>query len=359
MDRALQGRLEQDPLLHEATEWFFELRSNDVTVERISEWQRWLAADSGNQQSFERVESFWRMGSQAVTTHWPTDAEVDEDGYDGEQSISAWRESAKVSRGKAATYPRHLRFALAAGVALMLIASGWIALTVRERPDFAVNTTVGETRTLPLPDGSIVAISGDTVLTANFGSLSRDVRLEQGEAFFHVAKDTARPFTVRAGHTAVTAIGTAFNVRKAGDRIVVAVSEGSVRVATPDSRASRVVSAAPAAQLKAGQQLSLEPASRTPQVAPVDANSVAGWRQGRLQYLNEPLELVVADLARYSTRNIRIADAEVANMRVTGIVFEQNIDGWLASLQATFPVQVLRDASGGVTLKNALHAEQH
>ncbi len=357
MDRALQARLEQDALLRTATEWFFELRSNEISVERIGEWQRWLAADAGNRQAFERVESFWRMGSQAVTMHWPTDAEVAADTYDGNDGISEWRRS---SHRRRLVHTAGLRRALAAGVAVAVIALAltafmqwprWRAALAGEA-EVAVKTTVGETRTLPLPDGSTVAVGGNTALTATFASTAREVTLERGEAFFHVAKEAARPFTVRAGNAAITAIGTAFNVRRAGGRVVVAVSEGAVRVATQRSNASGTLGVAPA-HLEAGQQLRVAATNEVAQVAPVDTAAVAGWRQGRLQYLDEPLETVVADLARYSTRDIRIADARVARLRVTGIVFEQNIDGWLASLQATFPVQVIREADGAVRLKSA------
>ena len=36
MDRALQARLERDPVLRTATEWFLELRSDNVSGERIA-----------------------------------------------------------------------------------------------------------------------------------------------------------------------------------------------------------------------------------------------------------------------------------------------------------------------------------
>lgn len=359
MDRMLQAKLDQDPALHAATEWFFELRTSDVPPERINEWQQWLTADARNRKAFERVESFWRMDSQAVSARWPTEAEVSGDAYDGEISISQWRQSPASGRhGLARRKPLHL--ALAAGLAVAAAALGWVALErwsplqalLSGESRLTVNTAVGEKYALRLSDGSVLDAGGDTAIVVRFGSRSREVRLERGEAFFHVAKDAARPFTVQAGHATVTAVGTAFNVRKSQERVVVAVSEGAVRVITPTPSAGSGDTSSPPGRLEAGQQLSVESAGKTLEVSPVDTASVAGWRQGRLQYLNEPLETVVADLARYSTRDIRIDDAGVAGLRVTGIVFEQNIDGWLASLQATFPVAVIRGQNGQVTLKS-------
>lgn len=60
-------------------------------------------------------------------------------------------------------------------------------------------------------------------------------------------------------------------------------------------------------------------------------------------------------LHRVGANRLTDRDRKVGTLRVTGIVFERNIDGWLTSLQATFPVQVVRDASGGVTLKDGSH----
>ena len=106
-----------------------------------------------------------------------------------------------------------------------------------------------------------------------------------------------------------------------------------------------------AIQLTAGHRLSLESFNTDPQLSPVNPRWVAGWREGRLQYVDEPLNSVVADLTRYSDRRIVVASPGVASLRVTGVVFVQNINGWLASLGATFPVQVVLEADGTTVIE--------
>lgn len=62
---------------------------------------------------------------------------------------------------------------------------------------------------------------------------------------------------------------------------------------------------------------------------------------------------MVADLARrYSSRRIVIDDPQLASLRITGVVSEQNIDAWLSSLEATFPVRVRTRADGTVEIAN-------
>jgi len=67
--------------------------------------------------------------------------------------------------------------------------------------------------------------------------------------------------------------------------------------------------------------------------------------------LDEPLNGVVSDLARYSKRRIVIATPALVDLRVTGVVFVQNIDGWLASLEATFPIRVVSEADGSTLIE--------
>jgi transmembrane sensor len=341
VNRNVQASLENDPLLHMAAEWFFELRSSDVSVERIAEWQEWLAADAANRRAFENIELFWLMSGKIETAAWPTDAEVAADRYGGAASVSEWRQ--RTTR-LGLVRRRPWIAALAASVVGLMAIGAWFALNTRP---IAVATQVGETRSLSLPDGSTVAVGGHTMIEARFAERSRDVALERGEAFFHVAKDATRPFVVHAGRAAVTAVGTAFNVRRTESGvIVVAVAEGVVRISTVEGEITTV---------SAGQQAKLQARAQEPaDVVPVDAGSIAGWRDGRLQYMNEPLDAVVEDLARYSSRKILIHDPQVRELRITGIVFQQNVDGWLSGLEATLPVRIVKRDDGSAWIYGAV-----
>ena len=337
--RNAQWRLENDPVLQAAAEWFFELRSDDVSVERIAEWQEWLAADAANRRAFERIEAFWHASETLDVPAWPTDAEVAADRYRGAESVSEWRQ-------RMASFGLRLRrpwiAAIAASVVGLFAAGTWF---VRHAPAIAVATQVGETRSLSLPDGSTVSVGGRSTIEARFAETSREIALEQGEAFFHVARDVTRPFVVHAGSTAITAVGTAFNVRRAESGVTVSVAEGVVRISSPEGDIATV---------NAGEQARV-PFRAQPHadVVPVDAGSIAGWRDGRLQYMDEPLGAVLEDLARYSARKIVVDDARVGELRITGIVFQQNVDGWLAGIQATLPVRVRRLEDGSVRIESA------
>src|SRR5690606_34501615 len=92
-------------------------------------------------------------------------------------------------------------------------------------------TAIGQRRDVVLDDGSLVTLNTDTLVEVRYSHARRDVRLLQGQAMFHVAKNPERPFIVSAGNRRVTALGTAFDVQvRRGGEVQVLLVEGRVRV---------------------------------------------------------------------------------------------------------------------------------
>jgi transmembrane sensor len=106
------------------------------------------------------------------------------------------------------------------------------------------------------------------------------------------------------------------------------------------------------ARLSVGQQLSIDAADGSANIQTVDAIGIAAWRKGRLQYRNEPLRSVIADLTRYSARDIVIANPQIADLRITGTVFANDVDSWLQSLETALPVRVVRAPDGSARLES-------
>ncbi len=361
---------EHDSVLQEAAQWSLDLSTGDMPAERIAQWQQWLAASEAHRTAFDRIQSTWGAIDRSATgtVAWPSDAEVASDAYDGSVSVSVWRERvAKRSdrRGRAWPGAWRRRAWLTAGLAAGVVAAltALMVLPVMRSMQFTppvvtvVETTSGENRDVLLSDGSVVTAGAQSVLWATLTDDSREVTLERGEAFFRVAKDPARPFIVKAGATTVVAVGTAFNVRRTGDRVVVGVSEGTVKV---DARVPAAQSVAPlqpqrpvirTARLSVGHQLSIDASDGSASIQVIDAIGIATWREGVLRYRNEPLRSVIADVTRYSARDIVIANPQIADLRVTGTVFADDVDSWLQGLETALPVRVVRAPDGSARLE--------
>src|SRR2546426_10919998 len=176
--------------------------------------------------------------------------------------------------------------AIAAAVVAAVMAAGaawWLgrdARSVAQAPatrEYA--TPRGRRAVLRLLDGTEITLNADSKLRApvTFATGQRDVYLE-GEAYFSVVHDAARPFIVHTAGGAVRDIGTRFGVHAYGDaaRERVAVVEGAVALAGTLLRAGQVATLS-----RTGTNHVLRGARVTAEVA---------WTRGRLVFTNVPLE---------------------------------------------------------------------
>ncbi len=335
VNRALQLQLEHEPVTEQAAGWFAELQGSDISLERVTEWQRWLSSDECHRIAYGEIESLWAAVPSPAPRDWPSPRAVAADQFDAGMSVSQWR--AQHSRSR-------LRYALAASIVTAAVLIGWQLPAIHNwlsPSSTEVFTVVGEVRALRLSDGSTISIGGRSMVSADLEGRARRIVLQEGEIFLDVSKDPARPFTVQAGETTISVLGTQFNVRRGVAGVVVSVAQGLVQVEQSDGQTLR---------LTAGEQLRLDSDGRLQSRQTLDASAVGGWREGRLLYLDEPLSSVITDVRRYVDKDIEISDPAVGQLRITGTVFANDIDSWLRTLEAAFPLEVKATGSGAIRL---------
>jgi transmembrane sensor len=181
------------------------------------------------------------------------------------------------------------------------------------------STGVGEQRRIVLADGSSVELNTRTKIRVDFGSGSRNVYLQEGEAFFSVAKETARPFRVFSHAAVVRALGTQFNVYAPQNDTIVTVLEGRVAVTARDGLSAP--KALPV-EVEAGRTARVEPEKPTT-VATTRPDTAIAWRQRRLVFENEPLAGVAAEFNRYNVQQLIVSDETLAARRISG-TFDPN-----------------------------------
>jgi hypothetical protein len=74
-----------------------------------------------------------------------------------------------------------------------------------------------------------------------------------------------------------------------------------------------------------------------------DVSVATDWQSGRLSFDDEPLQYVVDVVNRYSGKRIVIADSRIADLRISGTVLGDHIDGWVASLNTAFGIRATED----------------
>jgi transmembrane sensor len=199
--------------------------------------------------------------------------------------------------------------ALAAG-----IAAAFVAVPHFTRPSsVSIATAVGEFRRVPLADQSIANINSGSEIEVVLTDRLRQVELKQGEAWFEVAKDKSRPFVVSAGGARVRAVGTSFSVHRHALGAEILVTEGVVEVWRSGSDGGkRLVAAGERAAVP--EQGSAIAIVRDPE----EITRSLAWREGKLVFTNQALDLAVADFNRYTRKQIVIADPKLAARTLIG-----------------------------------------
>lgn len=300
--------------LETAAAWHARLEDGAAAVAEWEAFTQWLEADPRNRTAYDAVDA---AAAEAV------------------EILSANREIAVATLpppGVTRRFSTRVFLGMAGVAAAALIA-------VVAKPDLFVPgnpeiiaTTAGERRDVTLADGSTVHLNTNTKLSVTMTAQTRSVRLEQGEAMFNVAPDTAHPFQVAVGDRTVRVVGTAFNVLRHDGQITVTVEHGKVNVS--DHAAGDEV------PLTDGDQYAAREGARAYQVAKIDPAIVTAWRNGRVVFMNAPLSEVATNLSRYYGRPVVVQDPEVAALRFSGILKIEDQMTTVRRLEALLPITV-------------------
>jgi transmembrane sensor len=202
------------------------------------------------------------------------------------------------------------------------------------KPDYMTGN--GQTSMIDLPDGTRVTLAPDSALDLAYADGHRDLRLIQGRAYFDVAHDTGRPFTVEASGRMITALGTRFDVDMMPGIVRVVLAQGSVSI----SRAPSGKMEQPPVRLLPGQAfVAIGNKPGTVSATNVDKDMV--WRESFLSFDNRPLPEVIEKLNRSTRAQIFIRDPRVASMRVTAQFKTGNVERFGRALALALPVRLV------------------
>lgn len=195
-------------------------------------------------------------------------------------------------------------------------------------------TAVGQRLMTTLADGSRLTLDTDSRVRVAYTGTERRLTLERGQALFEVAKHQPRPFVVVAGSHAVTAHGTAFDVRLGPSVVRVALIEGLVSVAARSGAGTNPVS------LRPDDILTATLASVSVRHLPGGAQALSSWSEGRLVFEDETLDRAVAEMNRYGGPRIVVTDPAAGRVRISGSFRTGEIEPFLEALQMGFPVTI-------------------
>ena len=271
-----------------------------------AELERWLAADPRHRALLDDARRRWDAAAADRPSFDVDSAWASVSGRMDESS------SARPSRTRPSIF---VQPAVAMAAAVVILIGGVTLWRTLSRTDatgasFVAGrvdrTRPGERRTIDLPDGTQVtlAVGSELRVARDYGSTSRQVALE-GEAFFRVTHDEARPFIVRAGNATAEDLGTEFVVRAypGSDSVRVVVTSGRVALAARDDLR---------AVLDSGQLGVIAGGAAPVVVREADLTPYLAWRDGRIVFRDVPLSAVATELGRWYDASFVVADSATA-----------------------------------------------
>ena len=236
-------------------------------------------------------------------------------------------------------------------VAVVAVASAWLMLAGPQE----FRTKLGEQRSVVLDDGSRVSLNTNSKIEVDLRKDRRLIHLVEGEAFFEVAHDAARPFDVQAGHTVFRAVGTEFNVDLRPRRTTLTVVEGRVAVlpsieqgsnGRSDASPSKIPSPKGPLVLAAAERIVITDAGGSAPEHVSNVTTAMSWTQRQLVFEHRPLVEVAEEFNRYNRAHIEIEGTALQQQEVTG-VFRSDDPASFLSFLSNIPGVEVREASDG------------
>ncbi len=274
-----------------AAEWLEQLSEQPLDELSRRRFLLWLEAKPGRRALFERLVRTWndpaltRAAQAALAQSVPPPARL--------FAINTWR----------AGFAFALCLCIAIAASFKFYSADMNAVT-----PIPVATSVGIRHDLQLEDGSQVEVGPASQIVVQLSEQRRQIELEQGAAYFRVAKDKSRPFEVRINSASVVAVGTEFNIDKTATHIEVTVYEGAVEVRDQSANRPQL--------LRAGERALISPTGI--QRLSVNVQQIVDWRSGWLELEDGTLGQLLEQLNRYSQKPIHVSDPALTSMPVAG-----------------------------------------
>lgn len=220
----------------------------------------------------------------------------------------------------------------AAAVAVIFVAT----LLFRPHNTSQYATQFGETKTITLPDGSLVTLNANSRLHFEGKwdrGASREVWLE-GEGFFSV-NHTVNParFIVHSGKLDVEVLGTEFNVKQRRQQTTVVLKSGKVRL-TLDQEPANPMMMAP------GDLIAYN--NNTGQVnrKQVNATAYASWKEGKMVFDNAGIREIAQVLEENYGVQLNIQDSTLKGKEFNGIFPTDNLHILLTALSKAYNLEI-------------------
>lgn len=318
---------------------YLENRCSEEDFVLINEWMK--ESDENANELF-RMEEIYHLGK------FPAD--TGELVAKAERRLGKRLDQEKQQRQKAFRLRNTWRYA-AALVAVVAMAAGFTYyLSQGEKEELVVaSATHGQVREMLLPDGTKVWLNQSSQLKYPrvFGGKERQVYLE-GEAYFEVARNHERPFTVASSAMDVRVLGTSFNIKcRPGTGFAeTTLIEGEVEVKEKMDKGKIT--------LLPGQKAVLNRVTGRMQVKQVDAKMEIVWHNDLIPFEKSSIFRIAAVLERFYGVKIILSPDVDSTATYSGVLKKKDsIESVLNSLRNSIPFNYKKVDDNNIFISSA------
>ena len=297
----------------EAARWCVRLCEGEMTSSARAQLTDWLASDPAHRVAFDQAVEAWQEVSAAEAASEILALRV--------KALESLRRTQRARAGRRMLGIR-TPWLLAASVLIALLFG---LFAVRNPSTQQFSSGIGQRRTVPLADGSSVNLDASSEVLVRYSGAQRSLQLLRGRAKFQVAKDSSRPFLVRAADREIVATGTTFSVEIVQNEVQVILYQGHVSVEGPDHVRTALV---------AGEELIAPISLAQVHIETANVARSLSWQSDELEFVDEPLASAVERVNRYARTPIAIGNAAAASERISGVFTAGDTQAFIEGITA-------------------------
>ncbi|MBB6274537.1 ferric-dicitrate binding protein FerR (iron transport regulator) [Pedobacter cryoconitis] len=296
---------------------------NEANASEVIEVQAWLNAKAENQKYFNDMKKIWE-DSLRLTEHSEDHESATWSKIEDRLNFN----TPVILKRKSLINKSWLR--LAASIT-MVCGLGWFAFNHFKSPAITNIETKEQVLTQILPDGSQVTLNKNSLISyaSKFTGATRPVKL-QGEAFFKVTPNSAKPFIISVNNITVKVIGTSFNVKNRNGKTVIVVETGIVKISRYQS----------SIELHPGERVTINQDQKTLSKESNPGKLYNYYRSNQLECKNTTLQELVDALNEIYHTNIVIANHTLKNKQITASFRNSSLEEILDVISLTINVQI-------------------
>jgi transmembrane sensor len=312
-----------DSLKDEAIDWLIRLSADNCPAADLQAFELWLQQSAAHQAAYQQVAGRMNWLERVAKSDTQTRTAA-------LQYRPTRQAPLKQHKAKLATVASLL---VVLGVATFS-SEGWYGNSSHYQ------VARGSHETINLADGSRLEMNTDSEIKVRINHWQRTVEVMKGEVYFSVIHNAEKPFIVQAGAGRSIDIGTEFDVYRQPEQVIIAVQEGSVRVEANQSR--DLIASEAVAYNQKGDFINLP--------AKLNIDSVTAWRRGKLIFDNRRLDEVLSEIGRYHKVQLRLAETQLADNKVSGTFFIDRLEANLATIANSLNLTVRHISEGEIVL---------